>query len=251
MIICNLHGGMGNQLFQAYYSLLITSYKNEKVIFLTGSLSKYKTSRKIEIEDLINHSFLNLEIKSDFMFMSRLRFPKIFSKLNIIKYGIIKIFNLTIIDDYCSNYLLYQKFDYLKLNSNLEIFRSYFYNIQSFDKISLISSTIFHLRLTDYFKSTSSEIQEIDDFINTNYNNTIMNIVTDNENLLLNYVNSYKYNLITTKDLSSQNLFFLFASFNNIYTNKSTLSLWASIIYKRDIFTTNAEFLKFHSLINE
>ena len=252
MIICNLHGGMGNQLFQAYYTLLLNKNKRDKIIFLTSSLDKYKTIRSIEIADLINYSFSNVEIRSDFMFIAKFRILKLFCKIKILRHGIFKFLNFVVIDDYCSDCRLYEKFEPVTLNNHLDIFRTFFYKLQPASNLSKLSNKVYHLRLTDYFDSTNSEIIEIENFISNNYKNEIMYIVTDNEYLLSKQLgnNNPIYLLISTNGFSSQKLLLLFASFRHIYTSKSTLSFWASLLYKRNLLTTNCNFEKLIFLIN-
>jgi hypothetical protein len=252
VVICNLHGGLGNQLFQAFYVSLCLKEKSQKVIFLTGSLGQYNVKRELEINNLILKTFENSLIKKDHLFLTKIRIPKILCKLNILKSGIIHFWGITLIDDYCADLNLYSNVPKFILFNSLNKFRQYFFSVQDSSRVNNID-TIYHLRLTDYFKSTQLEVLEIKYFLNNFYSGNKIFLITDNENLLSKCLTDFNvnYEIVSTLNFSSLELFCLFSTYLNIFTNKSTLSLWSSIIYDRTLISSNSNFCNFKKLFNE
>ena len=78
MIYVRLAGGLGNQLFQILHAISI-SKNGEKIIILTNSLNKFKTSRSVEFISLIDHDALQIISRPSIytrIFISRLRLGK-------------------------------------------------------------------------------------------------------------------------------------------------------------------------------
>lgn len=62
MIILNIKGGLGNQLFQFIAALKFAMDNNQKLYIYTGNLSAYKTKRKFDLGIFIQDSPVEIEL---------------------------------------------------------------------------------------------------------------------------------------------------------------------------------------------
>lgn len=258
MLISNLKGGLGNQLF--IYSFIYTLAKNISTSF-SFDLSSYNFNlgKSLEIDKVnIVLSQVDKKMLSEFRYNS---LSTIHEKLKR-KLGI-KIYKGNIITEdifdeisfkkeikYNKNYyfdgywqdIKYFLSDYENLNKNFQINKDFIGNNYLY-LLNLINSDVnsiaIHIRKSDYLNKKNFKIYE--NLSDSYYNNAInyfieklkknkIYVFTDddkwvNQNLILkNAIFVSKYNLTTIEEFS------LMSNFKNIILSNSTFSLWASLL---------------------
>jgi len=217
-----LHGGLGNQLFQFQAALKVASVDSIIIIY-TYELNNYKTKRHFELLPILLDSF-NFKIRSSSnnVFI-RFRLPKLIAYI-LKKEIILRIpFIGIIVDGYFINK------DFYKINSIEKTIHSIMKQKMSIPQC-YINKTLIHLRMTDFFNNSldaqnfaEKRIREI---------NSPVDIITDDESIVKMILNKYqKHNLvkiISTKNMNAWDLLKAIASYKYIFSNGSTLALWAA-----------------------
>lgn len=216
-------GGIGNQLFQSNFALLLAKKYNCTNIYHLHS-ENYARVAQWEL-DILNFK----PARGLYLFFLILRLPRLMTYFKVRKKEYIRVGSLIIIDGYFlekSNYELF-------CSQNFEQSIQYWRRILNIEK-NRCKKTLLHLRLGDFFVSN----KERDFFLNYTFKQVDkeVDIITNDEDLVLDclrskYSNKTKYcNILPTTNFSSIELLRLVAKYEKIWYNGSTLLFWGSIL---------------------
>lgn len=224
-------GGLGNQIFQlAYARLLASKYKVRTIAhYHEANYTRVADWEYPKVDDLVLPNFFE-------KFILKLRLPKILYRIGIVSNEYIKFGNYLILDGYFQDHNSYKSFSKSDLNVQLERIRIELIGKQDYPIDE--ENVIFHFRLGDFFRSEEGQAEFVvnslpllpncatlisnrDDFLTSN--NAIKNIF---KSKLINYIVTDNYKAIE--------LIRLFSNYKVIYSNGSTLALWASILSNSD-----------------
>jgi hypothetical protein len=214
-LIVNLHGGLGNQIFQIHYAQCMMIYLQIREIQFFYSINN-KTPRCLSRKLLSTTSKPNI--------FTKLRVAKVLEKLKINE-GIFILNNTYYLDGYFQSPEIFEKFSDEILFSSLIKLKNLFIEDHSKNNRKLI-----HLRLTDFFLSRDSAFEFLNDYLENLPENA--DIFTDDEDLISNikFFRNKNFSLISTSNLDPENILIEMSKYNTIYSNNSTLSFWASCL---------------------
>ena len=229
------HGGLGNQLFQVFYTLcLLEKYKPDQVNLNRNHLASYKPPREFELDHLDFSSLFQVKTSKIASKLSRLRIPKILNFF-IQKESPLKILNLIIVDGYFQKKLAYK-------DLKKEILLDSLNKLQASYSDSLINTIysnekLHHFRLGDgaFLMDSEKEYAFFDKYFK---DNNVKFCMTDKEVTLKKYL---KKNLITdctivnTDNMDANEIISLMGAFKHIKTNGSTLALWGALLFGKDL----------------
>jgi hypothetical protein len=214
-LILNLHGGLGNQIFQMHYAFCMQS-----LLKLTEVKVFYSKNRKSPRSVSKNFTPSPAPVE----YLTKFRIPKILEKLRINE-GVIKFKDNYYLDGYYQSPSIFEKFsDEIILSSLLKL-RKIFLGGQVNN-----GKTLIHLRLTDFFKNSEA----VNEFLQL-YKNKLpdnVDIITDDEFFLVGhgFIKNKNLSLISTSELEPEELLLKISEYRIIYSNDSTISFWASCL---------------------
>jgi len=225
-------GGLGNQIFQLYFTRLLASKLSiaEIVHYHEANYSRIAHWEYPIAEEFSQPNFFE-------KLLLKLRLPQIIFRLGLSANEYLKLGNYVIIDGYFQSLDDYQKFDRSSVVIQLKCLQKDL--LPSNYKYTNREKTILHFRLGDFFKDTQQQIQFIETVIYQLEPGT--DVISNRDDLFLEHpkyiqiLHSRYSSYVHTEELSSLELFKLFSNYNKIISNGSTLALWASIL-------SNAEF---------
>jgi hypothetical protein len=237
-IIVVLHGGLGNQLFQYLLAkILMVKHPQYEIKMIDDLLSKYNVVRNFELSTILNGSEVQ-SYRADWLI--RLRLPKIMGRLSRTKESVVRIpYYGYIVDGYYQSVDSYLAFSDYSIASAIESIRAAVYEKNILTQP--LKNKVRHLRLTDFFESDQEArvyirkcLAEVD---------SDLDFVTDQEDLLLDELKHFKshfeVNLIPTSHMHAWDLVTLISSYKQIVTNGSTLPMWAAILARTELTTSN------------
>ncbi|MEN9337594.1 MAG: hypothetical protein RLZZ500_2581 [Bacteroidota bacterium] len=222
-ILLRTCGGIGNQLFQSNFALILAAKFGGVNIYHLHS-SNYKRVAHWELESL---NFL--PARNFYFLLLVLRIPRVLTYSKIRKKDFVRIGNVIIADGYFlekSNYSLFSRND---IDENLKYLRSLI-GI----KKRIVKKTLVHIRLGDFFTSNKEKDTFIYHFLGKI--DERVDIITNEEDLLIECINNEyihraeKYNIISTTNLSSIELLRFICQYDNIWYNGSTLLFWGAVL---------------------
>lgn len=235
MIFVNLHGGLGNQIFQLYKAFYLSKKYRSKIQINTYYLDKYSRSFPYEL------SFIKLDLPT--VSNRSIRFVKALSRL-ISKDFVGKIGPNIYLDSY------YQSFSASQLKSFKE-FRELI--IHSLGKTIVANGkAVLHVRTTDFYLDIDEYVSRLVLAIRHS-RKTSFDVITDDLSSAQKIckqipgINVASYN--SHFDLSSIELLMKFGEYNSIIGNGSTLSFWSAILFKREFHSSNEILSKNYELI--
>ncbi len=222
-ILLRTCGGVGNQLFQSNFALLIASRSNNAKIFHLHS-TNYKRVAKWELD------FFNFLPARNFHFLIiLLRLPRLLVYLKIRKKEFIRIGNFVIVDGYFLEKSNYDGFSKNEIEGCIDYLRR-FIGVKRSKK----ARTLLHLRLGDFFNSYQEKefylrhiFSQIDDKVD---------LITNEEDFLIDIFNNIfeskfeMFKLLSTASLSSIEILELATEYDIIWYNGSTLLFWSSVL---------------------
>ena len=218
MIYVRLAGGLGNQLFQVLHAISI-SKNGEKIIILTNSLNKFKTSRCVEYISLIDHDSLQIISRPSIftrIFISRLRLGKFLhmfdKKFDLISFflGLMGIDLPKIVDGY------FQEPSMLEIN---HFFNSVTIKIPStntyYENFASSFDCCLHLRGGDFLFPENASLNICDfDY----YSSAVRSAFSDGYKTFLVFGNDYHYSILLRDRLREQFPFCKFAVHNKDFS---------------------------------
>ncbi len=235
-----LHGGLGNQLFQIFKSIMCSSEPDKYSINLYSNLLKnYSTAREIEVLNFIGvGEKIDFKLKNAADILLDLRIPKvlqqIFRKEIVIKipwYGVV-------VDGYFQACRYYDEPD-----EKLVLAISSIRNVMIDEELPVRKSKFLnHIRLGDFFSDDAACSKYIKNRLELV--SSAADIVTNDETLLYSTMDclgvTSKYNVIETADYSAYEVFKAMLGYELIITNGSTLAFWAAILSGAELRTSDA-----------
>ena len=257
MLILNLKGGLGNQLFQliaAYHFHELHNYKRMYIYY--GNLRFYKTPRKFELREFISQSPMKIEIIDvKWIILLNKLFLGLLAKFNFLIVNEINFFNkkslngIQIIDGYfqSSEFITFSSLNYIKQSM------SFSKNIFQFkiDKILLNNTIGLHFRFTDRFSKMSFDnVRNIISTFDFSKYDKVLLFSDDSEyckSLFPFFENPVI--LVSQFNLSDKEEFFLIRMLKSFIVPNSTFSIMARILsdksditfYRKDDFLENSK----------
>lgn len=217
-------GGIGNQIFQILFvRLLASKYNLNKIVHYHES----NYERIAHWEYPTNELF----VKPNYieMIILKFRLPQLFYRLGISKREYFNFFGTIIVDGYFQNYLYYKIFDNKLLSQQIDLIRL---ELGIFDCKK--EDSLYHLRLGDFFENTDEEIEFVINFLNATRSE--ISIISNNDKLFNEnneiklLVTSKKIKYINTSFYTSIELIKLFGTYNDVYSNGSSLAFISAIL---------------------
>lgn len=223
MIILHSHGGLGNQIFQILAAKLLSfQFKVNKIQIYHND--KYNHSFKLS-----DKFYIYDKAKGLILFLSKLRLPKFFFRLNLSDKEYLNFYRFFFLDGYFQDISFYQKFPREVINSNL----SYLRKLLLVTKLKRKNKKLYHLRLGDFFLNRELAKNYAINYIKKCEN--LSHLITNQEDLLssnnLNKLIKYKkIKIIKTGKIKATDLLNFMASYDEITSNSSTLAFWAAVL---------------------
>lgn len=230
MIILNLKGGLGNQIFQYAAALKFASKNKKKLHIYTGNLTAYKTKRNFSLNVFIqNYPFEVVLIESKNILFLKKYFLILLKKISTFIITEKNFFSkshsfITIVDDY----FIDSKF----LDSDIVVnFKELLDNNLSkkMDEFPIDEGIGMHIRGTDRLaESQNINYEDILNNISINQNQTLYCFTDDivyAKNQLKNIKNQIVY--LTDFNLSDLEEFYLISKMDKFIVSNSTFSILA------------------------
>jgi|TARA_B110000879_G_scaffold211901_1_gene306074 hypothetical protein len=229
--IVRTHGGLGNQLFQIFYAILLrnrVSGARLAVIHDSNYGHRFELDKNLEVAYSSKVGFIPNVI-------SKARIPKVISKLCQQEIGSFGILNYRFLDGYFQNVRYYGSFDDTEIMVAVnELKRCLVSSAKECDKFKVL----YHFRLLDFFRSESEELK----YIETQFSDipAESSIVSNNDNLfrspeIQKFLDQKNINHIESDGLSSVNVLLLMMEYGTIHSNNSTLAFWAAIFNRCEL----------------
>lgn len=253
MIVVNLFGGLGNQLFQLTAGFVLSKITNKKLYINDSLVSYFRFSHeKINLSDIFEFDFKKKKEDS---------YIKILIKKLILIFPIVTFFQKFFINEINYSKILKEKFakieilgywqDFIYFNIykneiiKLFKFKKFKVDLKLLDKILKTNSASIHIRRGDFL----SKRNKVSYALPTSYymksirklsaleKNIIFFIFTDDKvwvrNYFLKHLKKINYSVVLT-DKNYQDFFLMSKCKHNIISN-STFSWWAAFL-NRNIF---------------
>lgn len=214
------HGGLGNQLFQLNYALLLAR-KFDAELCLFHSDRYYHGIKLCK-------DFKPLLSKERLPIIFRLRLIKILKKLNIFSAKEeIKIGKNIYLDGYFQDKNIYESYCLSEKSDVLNYLR----NLLCIDSKLSLKGRLKHLRVGDFFTNQTQKENHIREIL---FKSEKGDQFMTNEELLVKYImkdlNIYDREIVSSEQLTNIEVLRLMASYDCVITNGSTLATWAVIL---------------------
>lgn len=228
MLILNLKGGLGNQIFQYIAAMRVASTKNKKLYIYLGNLKAFKTKRNFSLNVFIKNSPIEIVLIERNIFLNKYLLA-ILKKLNFLIITENNFFSKTnssisIIDDYFIN----SKFLDSLLIDNLK--ESLYIQYPKLNKQYIDEEGLgIHIRGTDRIEDNQSVFFEDILYKALISENIVIYCFTDD----INYAKSKLINIknkivfMTKYKLSDIEEFYLISQMNKFIVSNSTFSILA------------------------
>lgn len=230
-LVLRTHGGLGNQIFQVFYGRLFAEQAGL-------SLREVHDSR-------YRHAFMRTEALAMApepgrwqLLVSFMRLPKIFQRVTGSLSGEVRIGETIYLDAYFQSTQVFEDFPPSMLARHLARLANEL-RIVSAD----LDSNLVHLRLGDFFTNRTQACQHlIDRLARVNEGSAV---ITNDESLLqepdvVALMKSRALKLISTKDMSAEDVLRIMSRYKVIDANDSTLTFWASVLGGCDVSLKNS-----------
>jgi len=222
-ILLRTCGGIGNQLFQSNFAILLADkYKSSNIYHLHSE--NYERVAQWELDILNFRSARGL-----YLLLLLLRLPRLMTYFKISNKEYVRIGSLIILDGYFLEKSNYELFCSQDIEQSIQYWR------RIFDiKKNKNGKTLLHIRLGDFFVSN----KERELFLNFTFDQVEkeVDIISNDEDLVLECLRNKYYNkaelckILSTTNLSSIELLRFVSQYENICYNGSTLLFWGSIL---------------------
>ena len=240
--VVRTHGGLGNQLFQIFYAILLRNRVGGARLSVIHD-SNYAHGFELD---------KNLEIAYSFKIglipnvISKFRIPKVISKLLRREIGRFSLLNYHFMDGYFQDARNYNNFDDTEISDALNELKGHLVpKAEECDR----SSVLYHFRLLDFFKSEAEELAYMtNQFCRLPAKSSI---ISNNDKLFLRpeiqkYLNQYNINHIESDGLTAIAVLSLMMKYGVINSNNSTLAFWAAIFNRCDLNVDNEDLAKLY-----
>lgn len=239
-IYIRTHGGLGNQLYQVNYALLLRN-RLEAKLFLWHDDNYYHKFKLANCFHWISQlDYVPIILKT--------RFVKLLNKICMYcSIESLRIGSFIYLDGYFHKSKIYASFSKFEKQCVLYQFRNEMEISDSWKEEPLL-----HLRMGDFFKNEAVKIKVIDKMLSALGSSDIIHCVTNEERLVCERLKFKKcdVHLVKTAGLSSLELLRLMSSYKSITSNGSTLATWAAILGKSRL-TSTWEQEEFVRIMNE
>ena len=223
--VVRTHGGLGNQIFQIFYAILLRN-RDSRARLVAIHDSSYK--HKFKLDKKLKMAYSS-ELGRVPIFISKLRLPKIISRLFRREIRFLKLLNYRFLDGYFQDVRNYSNFDDAEISAAInELIKHLVPKVKKSDR----SAILYHFRLLDFFKSESEELE----YIKTQFAGlpAKSSIVTNNDKLfrspeIQKHLNQKNIKHIESDGLSAIAVLSLMMKYGVINSNNSTLAFWAAI----------------------
>lgn len=226
------HGGLGNQLFQLFYALL---------------LSKLKPVRFIH-DDKYKHGFDCALPKSEFLinvdggqkYLLQLKVPKVLKKIRLSEKEYIRLFGNYYLDGYFQDLKKYICFDRGMMCEGIDLLR----NICGVNSDVKNVFWLYHLRMGDFFFEEKEEIKYAESIISGVKEGGV--VISNRDDLfcsgkLKDLCDIRGINYQPTAEYTPFKLLKYISGFHVINSNGSTLAFWAGLLGKKKVFLNHGE----------
>jgi hypothetical protein len=223
-VILRTHGGLGNQLFQILYARLYSGAIAQPYFEIHDENYAHKFSRSVEIADNGSPTRLRQRL------ISTARFPKLRTKSRFCPTEKVRILGDVYLDGYFQDFKDYQAFPDAMIAQEVARFRI---ELKINPQASSNAEKLYHLRLGDFFDDRKKAVEHAITRMETFDANCT--IITNQEDIfederIADYLKSRGCHLHSTRDFAPEDVIRLMSRFGSIYTNNSTLALWASVL---------------------
>jgi hypothetical protein len=229
--VVRTHGGLGNQLFQIFYAILLrnrVSRARLAVIHDSNYGHGFELDKNLEVAYSSKVGFIPNVI-------SKARIPKVISRLRRREMGCFGLLNYRFLDGYFQNLRYYKSFDDTEITEAVNELKRY---LILRAKECNRSEVLYHFRLLDFFNSEDEELE----YIKIQFSNLPQSasIMSNNDKLfnrpdIKRYLNDKKINHIETEGLASIDVLSLMMRYGTIHSNNSTLAFWAAIFNRCEL----------------
>ena len=237
-IYANIFGGLGNQIFQIYYTQLLSQKYGSNIFINNAHLNSYNRKFKNEVKFLYSNKNFKLSFsRLSFLklILCRFRILYLISKLNRNDFIMRIPFIGILIDSYCQSESIFKKFSKIEHKKALNYLIQKSQIIKNKYYFEYKDKTLLHLRVSDFFNNELEReayiYSQLKKFKN---NNEAIDIITDKESLLKKIIKikfkREKFNIISTNNFSAKKLFSFMSQYREIITNGSSIAFWASVI---------------------
>lgn len=224
-IYINIYGGLGNQLFQLFYSKCLFKLNNKDCLYLCSGLeATFETKRDFYLDNFLSSEILLKKLSP----IEKLRPVKVLSQLNLAN-GRIDFLGSSFLDGYFQTKNRYTIFNSDILKNEIS-FINHSLNINRIEDSN--NKTLCHIRLTDFFKNNNDRIQFIQNLNLDQYDN----FITDDEDLLAEFIDLNK--IIPSKNLSPLGVLKEMSSYKKVVSNGSSLAFWGAVLGGGKLETT-------------
>lgn len=226
-----LQGGLGNQLFELFFSTayILSFNQVKKVKVVSSLLGKYNTPRSLEVVPLMTNKLVDYRILES-CFIDKIRLAKIIAKITGHETPLRVPFFGNVFDGYFQDHFSYKILNKEVLALVITIWREALLEEKFICQSS--KSSLSHIRLGDMFTSRESAYNYLHERVRSLPNGA--QLITDDEPLVNEFLNEYKSNrdfsLLSTVGFSAWEVLHLMTGFKSIYTNGSTLAFWGCIL---------------------
>lgn len=229
MIKLNAYGGLGNQLFQLFHAY--TCY-HQPVSINAYHADKFSTVREFELQPLLNLNDVNRD-----GYINRLQKSKLPRLYQRITHRPLRLGSNIYLDGYFQDLSWYSGVIPDRTRKFIDELRS----VLGVNEI-VPGGTLVHIRLTDFFSDEKSQrdyakkkLQSLGE----------CSIITDRDDIIEHLIHELnlgeKIQLKRSHGLDAWAVIKMFASFQAIHTNGSTLAFWGSIAANSKLITSRLD----------
>ena len=231
VFVVRTHGGLGNQLFQIFYAILLRN-RNSQARLTVIHDSNY--SHRFELDRNLENAYSS-GLGSIPYVISNVRIPKIASRLLGREISFFKLMNYHFLDGYFQDVSRYRNFSETEISAAITELKKYL--VPDLDKCER-NAVLHHFRLLDFFNSEDEELE----YIKIQFSNLPQSasIMSNNDKLfnrpdIKRYLNDKKINHIETEGLASIDVLSLMMRYGTLHSNNSTLAFWAAIFNRCEL----------------
>jgi hypothetical protein len=242
-IICVLHGGLGNQLYQFLISAAWSAFHDARMYFDLSMLANYQAARAFELNPLLdcNHK-IEMKVPSVIKPLIAARLPKLRAKLTG-QDRILSLPGLAIVDGYFQSW----SGQHESIESNIALIVRHWRG-QLCLQPPCYDKPLLHLRLKDFFNSDSQCREFVADRLRARPGASIM---TDDEGLVASIVDTMpggsRYNLCPSSNFTAMETLKEMSKYREIVTNGSSLAAWAALLSGGQLSSDNIAHITFHN----
>lgn len=242
MIEINLHGGLGNQLFQIYAAKILAS-GTHKIVLNTYFLSKYLTKTKLELFDLFHYDFfadISVVHGRPKHCIASARLVKIASKLlqRDICLGLPS--GRFFMDSYYQDPQFYSAFD---PKIRFEVLHEMRACARQRLSARALKTPLIHLRLGDFFPSHQKKQEYIASFAAQLQLHGNFHLITNEEHIARQWLGKSladRFYIVPTSGFDASSVLALMSSYSEIYTNGSSIAMWSALLAGHLGFTSTS-----------